>query len=83
MVPVTELISDKTIECTFGNENFGRMSKRDVIRYSLLRCAAGYRTGYTAKRIMQELGLVNSRKWQLTKSGKEYLFAAFYDGNSI
>lgn len=83
MSAVTELISEKTIDAVFGHANFGSMSKRDVIRNTLLKCASGYDTGHTAKIIVRELGLVDVSKWKLTKSGKEYLYAAFSDGNNF
>jgi hypothetical protein len=83
MNTVEDLISEKTIEAVFGRANFGVMSKRSVIKYSLLKCASGYETGHTVKCILEELGLVNVSKWKLTKSGKEYLFAAFSEGISV
>lgn len=77
-----ELISEDSIDSVWGSANFGSMSRRDIIRYSLLKCASGYYTGHTAKQILSELGLV-TQKWTLTKLGKQYLFAAFSNGNSI
>jgi hypothetical protein len=83
MDSVEQLISDQTIDVVFAHSDFGSVSKRDVIRYALLKCACGIYTCHTAKVILHELGLVNIMKYKLTKSGKEYLFYAFYDGHSI
>lgn len=77
-----EMISNGTLDTVFANANFGNMSKRDVVKYTLLKCASGYKSGHTATSIVSELGLV-TKKWTLTKLGKQYLFDAFYNGYSI
>ena len=71
-----KLITDAQIDAVWGNANFGNTPKRDVIKDSILKCAAGYHTGHTAKCIVEELGLV-TKKWSLTKKGKDYLYEAF------
>lgn len=73
-----KLISDQQLIDVFGNANFGDCSKRDIVKYSLLKCACGFRIGYTANQILEELGLV-TKKYTITKSGKEYLWASFAD----
>jgi hypothetical protein len=78
-----ELISDEKIESVWGNADFGNVSKRDVIKGALLKCASGYYTGFTAKLIVIQLGLVYPTKWALTPLGKKYLFAAYSNGVSI
>lgn len=79
-----ELVTDKQIEDAWGSANFGEFltnNKRELINNTILKCASGYVTGSTAKRIVQELGLV-STKWTLTKKGQRYLFAAYSQGKS-
>jgi hypothetical protein len=83
MYNVTEIVSGIEVDAAFEGTNFGSKSNRDVVKGALLKCASGYHTGHTAKRILQELGLVNVNKWQLTKRGKEYLFAAYSNGVSV
>lgn len=83
MITLQEIISDESVQNEFANTDFGSTSNRDVIRFSLLKCASGYSTGHTAKQILIRLGLVDGRNWSLTQKGKEYLFVAFYQGNSI
>lgn len=80
MNKVENIVTDEQINDAWGNANFGSSPKRDVIANTLLKCASGYITGHTAKCIAEELGLVKSSKWELTKKGKEYLWAA-YSGN--
>lgn len=82
MVTVTDIITDEQITATFGNSDFGKTNKRDVIKYALLKYATGYHSGHTIKTILQELNLITS-KCILTKDGSHYLFVAFYDGNSL
>lgn len=82
MDKVEHIISEDRLNEVWGNANFGNVSKRDVINNSVLKCASGYYTGHTAKCILEELGLV-TKKWTLTKMGKEYLFVAFSGGKSI
>jgi hypothetical protein len=81
LTSVETFITDDDLETSFGNANFGSKSKRDVVKYSLLKYACGYSTGYTAKCILLDLGLL-SNSLTLTTKGKEYLFFAFYEGNS-
>ena len=79
-----DLITDAAIDLVFGNAEFGSShTKREIVNNSLLKCAAGYCTGHTAKCILQELGLVNPNKWELTKIGQEYLFVSYSGGLSV
>lgn len=75
------MITDTEIENAFGNSDFGKTPKRDVLKHTLLKYASGYSTGHTAKCIAIELELYKEEKG-LTKKGKEYLFAAFSEGYS-
>ncbi len=76
MSELQKIISDEELNKVWGNANFGNCSKRDVLRSTLLKCASGYYTGHTAKCIVEELGLV-TKKWTLTKKGKQYLYESF------
>lgn len=83
MIKPEDVITDKAIEIAFDNVNFCKQhTNREIVANSLLKCACGYSTGHTAKCILEELGLVNS-KWQLTAIGKEYLWAAHSKGISL
>lgn len=84
MEKVEEIVSDEQLNEIWGNANFGgSLTKREVVKGALLKCASGYYTGFTAKQIVSQLGLVNQVKWTLTPKGKKYLFAAFSGGVSI
>ena len=76
---VEDIISDAEIEKSFANANFGSMSHRNVLRFAVLKCACGYHQGFTSKQIAVELGLL-TWKGNITKKGREYLWAAFADG---
>lgn len=73
---VEDIITDEALIKAFGYSNFGDSSKRDVVRYALLKTASGYHNGHTAQCIINELGLT-TKKLSLTKKGKEYLYEAF------
>jgi len=70
-----EIISDEELDRVHGNARFG-ISKRDVIRFGLLKCASGYYQGHTSKTICMEHGLI-SKNYKLTEKGGRYLWAAF------
>lgn len=72
-----ELISDEDIERVHANANFGTPSKRDVVRFGVLKCASGYYQGSTSKAICIEHGLIRASTYTLTKKGQKYLWAAF------
>lgn len=79
---VEEYVSDEDLNVAFGNADFGNISKRDVVRYSLLKYAAGYSTGHTAKCICKELGLITDKE-KLSVTGRRYLYLAFYENYSL
>ncbi len=79
---IEEIITDEQLSNAWGNASFGEISKREVVRCALLKYACGYSTGHTAMLILQELGLL-TRKENLTTSGKQYLFEACSNGNSL
>lgn len=80
---VQEIVTDVELDSVWGSANFGTMSKREVIKDSLLKCLGGYKTGYTATSIVKELGLVFANKWDLTKKGREYLYLAINNQNNL
>jgi hypothetical protein len=82
MEELIKIVSDEELNMSYANSNFGSYTPRDVVKGALLKCASGYHTGHTAKCIVSELGLV-TKKWTLTKKGKQYLYYAFYNGTSI
>ncbi len=75
-----KIITDAELNEVWQNANFGNVSKRDVVRFALLKAACGYANGHTAQCIIQELGLVGKSEMKsltLTKKGKQYLWEAF------
>lgn len=78
-----EIISNEEIDSVHGNARFGEgFSNRDVVRLGVLKCASGYHQGHTSKSICEEHGLID-KKYNLTKKGREYLWAAFSNGSNF
>lgn len=78
-----DIISEYDLNQVWGNADFGsNKNKRLIIKHALLKCAAGYFTGYTIRQIIVELGLATDR-CELTPKGKLYLFTAFSNGISL
>lgn len=71
-----EIITNDELEAVHANANFGNVSKRDVVRYGLLKCASGFHQGHTSTQIITEHGLIN-KEYELTAKGRSYLWAAF------
>jgi hypothetical protein len=80
---VFEIVTDADIEKVWDNADFGSMSKRDVIRFGLLKAASGYHQGHTSMQIITELGLVTYANHNITKKGREYLWEAFSNGTKL
>ena len=76
-----EMITDKQLKNAFAYANFGKSTKRNVVRYALLKVACGYHNGHTSQCIINELGLCTDNL-KLTKKGKEYLYEAFRKGTN-
>lgn len=77
-----EIISDEEIERVHAKASFGDMTKRDVVRFGVLKCASGYYQGHTSKTICMEHGLIDEN-YSLTRRGKMYLWAAFSGGSNF
>lgn len=79
-----DIVSDEEIERVHANANFGGdLTKREVVRLGVLKCASGYHQGFTSRSICIEHGLITPKSYVLTKKGKEYLWAAFRDGSNF
>lgn len=72
----TEEELKKEIKEVWRNANFGNMTKTEVVRSGLLKCATGYSQGHTSKTILEELKMIN-KKYQLTKKGKFWLYKLY------
>lgn len=83
MLKVEEIVTDVELDKAYGNAHFGSMTKRDVIRFGVLKCAAGYYQGYTSKTICMELGLLGLPSYTLTEKGRQYLWAAFSENSNF
>ena len=76
MFKKVEPITIEEVERFWGNANFGEsLNKRkmDVVKGALLKWASDYSTGYTAFRLLVDLGLITEKK-NLTKKGKRQLW---------
>ena len=77
------IITDQKLAEVFGHADFGKgITKREVVKYALLKIASGYHNGHTSQSIINELGLC-TKKLKLTNTGREYLYEAFSDGNNF
>ena len=76
-----KMISDEELDSVFAYANFGGSTKRDVVRYALMKVACGYHNGHTSQCIINELSLC-SKDLSLTKKGKEYLYECFRHGTN-
>lgn len=74
MTTVEEIISDDQIDAVHGNASFG-ISKREVVRLGVLKCASGYYQGFTSQNICKEHGLIDEN-YKLTEKGRKYLWAS-------
>lgn len=81
MTELEKMISDEQLDKVFAYANFGNTTKRDVVKYALMKVACSYHNGYTSQQIINELGLCTS-DLKLTKKGKEYLYEAFAGGTT-
>ena len=76
-----ELIPDSEIDRVHAFANFGSTPKREVVNLTVLKCACGFHSGYTAMQIVTEHGLIKPAKRKgapiLTKLGRRYLWCAY------
>jgi len=73
-------ILKKEINDVWDNSNFGHMSQIEVVRSGLLKCVTGYAQGHTSQCILEELKMI-SKKYQLTKKGKYWLYELYKSSN--
>jgi hypothetical protein len=71
------MVTAEEIDAVWGNSNFGSMTRENVVRFGLLKCASGYYQGHTSKCILKELGLITDKTYKLTKRGKFCLWEYF------
>lgn len=71
-----KMVTSEELEAIWGKADFGQMTKENVVKFGLLKCASGYYQGYTSKSILKELGLV-TEAYNLTKRGRYCLFEYF------
>jgi hypothetical protein len=82
METVEQILTDEQINNAWGNANFGKSNRRDVVANALLKYASGYGTGHTIECICRELGLI-TKQCNLSTKGKHYLFTHFSRGLSV
>lgn len=78
--PLQQIVPDELVKEAFEGTNFGGTAHREIMSQGLLKSACGFAEGFTAERILVELGLLKigaNQKRILTRSGKDYLFEAF------
>lgn len=73
---IPTMVTPEEIDSVWGNSDFGSMTKEDVIKFGLLKCASGYSQGFTSKSILKELGLI-TEGYNLTRRGKYCLYEYF------
>ena len=74
-------VTDDEVARAFAGTNFGTANHRKLLVQGVLKRVAGYHSGHTLKTIMQHLGLTTPANG-VSKKGREFLFAAFYDGEN-
>ena len=75
---VEDIISDAELDEVHGDKYFGDNSKRDVIKYSLLKSVCGHYLGANARPICIKHGLTYDDDYDtITSKGQKYLWAAF------
>ncbi len=79
---VVEIVSDEELDRVHGNASFG-ISKRDVLRLGVLKCASGYYQGHTSKSICIAHKLITPKSYRLTKKGRKYLWASSSGGSNF
>lgn len=82
METTEQILTDEQLNNAWGNANYGKISKREVVGLALLKYASGDGTGYTIETICRELRLI-TKQCNLTTLGKRYLYAHFSNGKSI
>lgn len=75
------MVTAEEIDAVWGNSNFGTMSRENVVKYGLLKCASGYYQGYTSKHILIDLKLITEKTYKLTRRGR-YCLWEFFGKNS-
>ena len=71
-----DIVTNEELIEVWGNASFGSMTKRNVVKLGVLKCASGYHQGHTSKSICQELGLI-TKEYDLTAKGRVYLWEVF------
>jgi hypothetical protein len=77
-----KMVTIEEIDIVWGSSNFGTMSKEDVVKFGLLKCASGYHQGQTSRYILKELGLI-TEGYNLTRRGRYCLYAFFENNNTL
>ena len=78
-----DMVTEEEIDQVWGYANFGPCITRiDVVRFGLLKCAAGYHQGSTSRAIITELGLITDG-YKLTKRGRYCLWQCFKGGSKL
>lgn len=73
---MAKMVEQSEIDAVWGNANFGDIPRLDVVKYSVLKCACGYHTGWTARQIVTELGLI-TKGYKITERGRYCLWQWF------
>jgi len=70
-------ITQEEIDDVWGYANFGpHLTRIDVVKYGLLKCAGRWYQGHTSKTILEELGLI-TKGYKLTLRGSRCLYDFF------
>lgn len=75
-----QIITDFELDAAFAFTDFGaHKNNRDILKMGVLKAASGYSSGFTLFQIMISFDLIkgNTRKFTLTKKGKQFLYESF------
>lgn len=73
-----DILTKSEIDTAFFGTNYCGTEPIEVLKTGLLKVACGYHNGRTTEDILQELGLTD-KNGELTRTGQQYLYAAFQE----
>ena len=82
MKDAISIVDEREVDTVWGNSNFGSMSRMDVVKLGVLKCASGYHQGSTSEAIIRDLGLI-TQGYRLTKRGRRCLWVWFNGGSNF
>lgn len=76
-----KMVTQEEVDAVWCNADFGpALSRMDVVKYGLLKCAGRWYQGRTSTSILEELGLI-TKGYKLTLRGSRCLYEFFKNDN--